>query len=42
MPILSCKLVYDEGGTAAKSDVNGGQITFMRYDPINFLSLINE
>jgi len=42
MPVGSCKLVYDEEGTAVKSGIKDGQIIFMQYGPINFLPLINE
>jgi len=42
MPIGSCKLVFDEDGTAVKSGVKEDSIIFMRYGPINFLPIVNE
>jgi len=42
MPVGSCKIVYDEEGTAVKSGVKEGSIIFMKYGPINFLPMVNE
>ena len=42
IPIGSCKIVYDEDGTAVQSGVKEGSIIFMKYGPINFLPFVNE
>lgn len=42
MDVGSCKIVFDEEGTAVTSGIKEGQIIFMRSGPINFLPLVNE
>jgi hypothetical protein len=42
MEVGSCKLVYDEEGSAAISGIKDGQIIFMKHGPFSFLPLVNE
>jgi hypothetical protein len=42
MDVGSCKLVYDEDGSAAIQGIKDGQIIFMKHGPFSFLPIVNE